>query len=50
MKKLIEKIEKIKVELEKLSLEKFTGEVVWRLSFNQGGVRDTKVSVEKNII
>ena len=42
-------IEKILTELDKLSREKFTGEFILRLYFNQGGVRDSKVSVERKL-
>jgi hypothetical protein len=40
-------LKQIKDYIEQLVKEKFTGEVVFTLRFNQGGIRDSKVTVEK---
>jgi len=40
-------LKNIRNYIEQLAKEKFTGEVVFRLRFNQGGIRDSKVTLEK---
>jgi hypothetical protein len=45
MKEILEKIKKC---IEQLRQEKFTGEVVLRLRFNQGGIRDSRISKEES--
>jgi len=39
----------IKDYIEQLAKEEFTGEVVFSLRFNQGGIRDSKVTLEKSL-
>ncbi len=39
--------DEIQQTLDKPAREDFTGEVVFRLSFNQGGVRNTKMRLER---
>ncbi len=39
----------IKDYIEQLAKKKFTGEVVFSLRFNQGGIRDSKVTLEKSL-
>ena len=35
--------------IEKLSKQRFTGEVTFTLLFNQGGIRDSRVTVDKSL-
>jgi hypothetical protein len=42
-------LEKIKFELERIAREKFTGPIVVRLFFNQGGIRDCKLIREEDL-
>jgi hypothetical protein len=46
MKKILEQI---KFKLEQIEKEKFTGQIVVRLFFNQGGIRDCKVAREEDL-
>ena len=40
-------LKEIETTISSLSSEKFTGEVVFRIHFNQGGIRNSKVTIEK---
>lgn len=42
-------IKAMRLYIEKLVTENFTGVVVFRMIFNQGGVRETKITIEKNL-
>ena len=42
-------LKKIRLSIESLIKEKFTGEVVFRLKFNQGGIRDSKITLDKSL-
>ena len=39
----------IKTYIESLVSEKFTGEVRFKLRFNQGGIRDSRVTLDKSL-
>jgi len=46
MKKILEKI---KNKLEQVSKERFTGQIVVRFFFNQGGIRNFKIAREEDL-
>jgi len=46
---VVDILKNIKKYLDQLVREKFTGEVVFKLRFNQGGVRDSKITLEKSL-